>query len=182
MIVLTVSLIMLGVISCSPSNKSLEEQTDSLLYYDETMDNGIIRMNSIKYSDSIKTNTNCYLYQIERQPDSTLPNVKDQYSELVYLDNRIDVHILKNGKEFFRHSFVKSDFKSFLDEGFMKYGILEGFVFDRTTGNSLRFATSVSFPQSDMYIPLIVTINNQGQYDIQRDNIMEEASSNTSEE
>ena len=161
MIVLTVSLIMLGVISCSPCNKSLEEQTDSLLYYDETMDNGIIRMNSIKYSDSIKTNTNCYLYQIERQPDSTLPNVKDQYSELVYLDNRIDVHILKDGKEFFRHSFVKSDFKSFLDEG---------------------FATSVSFPQSDMYIPLIVTINNQGQYDIQRDNIMEEASSNTSEE
>ena len=61
-----------------------------------------------------------------------------------------------------------------MDEGFKANGVLEGFVFDDVTDGGLRFATSVSYPQSDMYIPLTVIIAADGTIAISRETVLEE--------
>ena len=65
------------------------------------------------------------------------------------MDNHITLTITQDGKQLFQKIFTKADFSSYLDEGFKKNGILEGFVFDQAVPKGLRFATSVSYPQSD---------------------------------
>ena len=42
-------------------------------------------------------------------------------------------------------------------------------MFDKVEGNNLLFAASVCHPQTDEYIPLVVTLNNLGQVAIRVD-------------
>ena len=51
--------------------------------------------------------------------------------------------------------------------------MLEGLVFDMVTPQGLRFATSICYPRSDLYIPLVVTIDAAGQMTIERDEILD---------
>ena len=51
--------------------------------------------------------------------------------------------------------------------------VIEGFVFDKAEGNQLFFAASVCHPQTDEYIPLIVTVSNFGEVGISRDQDLE---------
>ena len=46
-------------------------------------------------------------------------------------------------------------------------------MFDRVEGNYLIFAGSVSHPQTDEYIPLVITLSNFGDVDISRDTQMD---------
>ena len=41
------------------------------------------------------------------------------------------------------------------------------------TPQGLRFATSICYPRSDLYIPLVVTIDASGQMTIERDEILD---------
>ena len=78
-----------------------------------------------------------------------------------------------DGGDFYSKVFTKADFANYLDKGFRDNGLLEGFVFDDTTEEGLRFATSVSYPQSDMYISLIVTVKANGTIVVSKDNLIE---------
>ena len=51
--------------------------------------------------------------------------------------------------------------------------MLEGLVFDKAEGNSLRFAASVSHPQTDEYIPIVVMVSRMGELTFSRDNTIE---------
>ena len=51
-------------------------------------------------------------------------------------------------------------------------------MFDDTTEEGLRFATSISYPQSDMYIPLTVTVKTNGSIVIAKENLIETESEN----
>jgi hypothetical protein len=50
---------------------------------------------------------------------------------------------------------------------------LEGLVFDKAEGDWLEFAASVSHPQTDEYIPLIVRLSRMGEISIKRDSQMD---------
>ena len=50
---------------------------------------------------------------------------------------------------------------------------MEGIVFDKIDGNNLVFAGSVSHPQTDEYIPLVVPVSNFGDVSIKRDELMD---------
>ena len=69
--------------------------------------------------------------------------------------------------------FTKSTFDAQLDDDYRQTGILEGLVFDKVDGNNLVFAGSVSHPQTDEYIPLVVTVSNFGNVTIKRDDQMD---------
>ena len=74
---------------------------------------------------------------------------------------------------FFKKSFVKKDFDACLDDDYRTTGILEGLVFDKVDGQSLVFAASVSHPQTDEYIPLLVRVSRTGNISIVRDTQMD---------
>ena len=78
-----------------------------------------------------------------------------------------------DGSVFFKKVFTKATFDAQLDDDYRQTGILEGLVFDKVDGNNLVFAGSVSHPQTDEYIPLVVTVSNFGNVTIKRDDQMD---------
>lgn len=111
-----------------------------------------------------------YEVRVERKADSEMPLALDEQGNKYY-DNRITLSIQRpDGTEFFRHTFTKESFASYVDEANMK-GALLGIVFDRAEGASLWFAASVGSPDkmSDEYVPLLLKISRGGGISIARD-------------
>jgi acetyl-CoA carboxylase alpha subunit len=55
--------------------------------------------------------------------------------------------------------------------------MLEGLVFDTTVPEGLRFATSICYPRSDLYIPLVIIIDSNGKMSVQKDQILDASES-----
>ena len=87
-----------------------------------------------------------------------------------------------DGSVFFKKTFTKKSFDSFIDDDYRKTGILEGLVFDKNEGNVLRFAASVSHPNTDEYIPLLVKIDRKGNMTIEHDTNLDTTSNDDEEE
>jgi len=162
------------LISCGNKSNSQAEQQDTFLAFDESINHGVIEMDEFHITDSVRLKNHTYVYDILRVPDSTLAKVREQESQTLYCDNHVELRILKDGAAFFKQTFTKNTFVQYLDEGFKSNGILEGFVFDDITDAGLRFATSVSYPQTDMYIPLTVVITPDGAMTVSRETVLEE--------
>lgn len=114
-----------------------------------------------------------YQVAIQRVADDSLRMVKDETGQK-FVDNRITLKIIRaDGSVFFARTFTKSAFDAQLDDDYRQTGILEGIVFDKVDGNNLVFAGSVSHPQTDEYIPLVITVSNFGDVTIKRDDQMD---------
>ncbi len=127
------------------------------------------------YSDSRDVNWigRSYHLDINRQPSDSLPMVKDEIGQQ-FVDNCITLVVSRqDGSKFYSHKFTKKDFDKYLDDDYRKTGILEGLVFDKAEGDWLEFAASVSHPQTDEYIPLIVRLSRMGEISIKRDSQMD---------
>ena len=114
-----------------------------------------------------------YQIEVSRTACDSLAMVKDELGQQ-FVDNRIVLKVIRSdGSIFCTKTFTKAAFNASLDDDYRKTGILEGFVFDRAEGNQLFFAASVSHPQTDEYIPLVVTLSNFAEVGIFRDNTIE---------
>ena len=114
-----------------------------------------------------------YQVIINRVADDSLQMVQDETGQK-FVDNRITLRVIRaDGSVFFKKVFTKGNFDAQLDDDYRKTGILEGLVFDKVDGNNLVFAGSVSHPQTDEYIPLLVTVSNFGAVTIKRDDQMD---------
>ena len=114
-----------------------------------------------------------YQIDIRRVADDSLRMVKDENGQQ-YVDNHITLKVIRqDGSVFFSRTFTKASFNDYLDDDYRATGILEGLVFDRVEGNNLIFAGSVSHPQTDEYIPLVITLSNFGDVSISRDTQMD---------
>ena len=114
-----------------------------------------------------------YQVIINRVADDSLRMVQDETGQK-FIDNRITLRVIRaDGSVFFKKVFTKSSFDAQLDDDYRQTGILEGLVFDKVDGNNLVFAGSVSHPQTDEYIPLVVTVSNFGNVTIKRDDQMD---------
>ena len=114
-----------------------------------------------------------YQVFINRVADDSLRIVQDETGQK-FVDNRITLRVVRaDGSVFFKKVFTKSTFDAQLDDDYRQTGILEGLVFDKVDGNNLIFAGSVSHPQTDEYIPLVVTVSNFGNVTIKRDDQMD---------
>lgn len=130
------------------------------------------KMQEYRSMRSVNWHGETYTYNIHRSVDESLPVVKDENGTKFY-DNKIDMTVTHNGQSFFSKTFTKSTFSSYLDAGYKEKGILEGLVFDKVNGNCLQFAASVSLPQTDEYIPLVVKLSPDGSISIARDTQMD---------
>lgn len=120
--------------------------------------------------------------EIQRLPDDSLPMVKDETGQ-EHIDNRIILTIKRSdGSMFFAKTFTKTTFDNYLDSDYRKTGVLEGLVFDKIFDEKLRFAASVSHPQTDEYIPLVVDVSRQGTMTIARDTQMDTNGSSEDDE
>ena len=114
-----------------------------------------------------------YQVFINRVADDSLRMVQDETGQK-FVDNRITLRVVRaDGSVFFKKVFTKATFDAQLDDDYRQTGILEGLVFDKVDGKNLVFAGSVSHPQTDEYIPLVVTVSNFGNVTIKRDDQMD---------
>ena len=129
-----------------------------------------VRMQDYNQATDIKWLGKDYQVVVSRTPDDSLRMVKDETGQK-YVDNRISLRVIRaDGSVFFNRSFTKAAFESLLNDDYRKTGVLEGLVFDRVEGNNLFFAASVGHPQTDEYIPMVVTVSNLGDVGIKLDN------------
>ena len=130
---------------------------------------GPIRMQEYKQSKGVQWLGKPYQIEIHRVADDSLKMVKDETGQK-FVDNRISLRIVRaDGSVFFSRSFTKAAFEGHLDNDYRQTGILEGLVFDKVEGNNLFFAASVCHPQTDEYIPLVVTVSNLGEVGVRLD-------------
>lgn len=107
--------------------------------------------------------------EIRRVADDSLRMVADETGQK-HIDNRITLTVSRpDGSVFLKKTFTKATFDAYLDDDYRNTGILEGLVFDKVEGGRLRFAASVSHPQTDEYIPLVVDISRDGAMTMARD-------------
>ena len=132
-----------------------------------------IRMQDYKDVKDVQWLGKQYQVEVTRTACDSLAMVKDESGQQ-FVDNRIVLKVIRqDGSVFCTKTFTKSAFSACLNDDYRKTGILEGFVFDKAEGNQLFFAASVCHPQTDEYIPMVVTVSNFGEVGIARDQQME---------
>ncbi len=132
-----------------------------------------IRMQDYRQATDVQWLGKQYQVEVSRTASDSLAMVKDELGQQ-FVDNRIVLKVIRqDGSVFCTKTFTKAAFNSCLDDDYRKTGILEGLVFDKVEGNQLFFAASVSHPQTDEYIPLVVTLSNFGEVSVSRDDTIE---------
>lgn len=128
-----------------------------------------IRQSDYDKQTEVQWGGNTYRVAIHRQPNDSLPMVKDEMGQK-FVDNEVTVSVTRaDGTIFFERTFTKSSFNSSLDDDYRKTGILDGLVFDKANGSNLEFAGSVSHPQTDEYIPIRLVLDRMGSVTTKRD-------------
>ena len=126
------------------------------------------RMKVYDLTDSVTLGSHLFVYTIHREADDSLKVVVDENGDK-FVDNYYDLTILRDGANFFRRRFTKLSFGSQLDETFRKNGILDGFRFMTAKEGKLSFGVCVSFPESDMSEPFVLTIGPDGSFTLEPD-------------
>ena len=128
-----------------------------------------IRMQDYKDIKDVQWLGKQYQIEVSRTACDSLAMVKDESGQQ-FVDNRIVLRVIRqDGTVFCTKTFTKSAFSACLNDDYRKTGILEGFVFDKAEGNQLFFAASVCHPQTDEYIPMVVSVSSLGEVGIRRD-------------
>lgn len=154
-----VGCLILSMAACSEKKKSDDIITERV---ERPQPQDPLRLQPYAESKDFSWIGRAYHLNINRQPSDSLPMVKDEIGQ-EFVDNSITLEILRqDGTVFYRHEFTKKDFDKYLDDDYRATGILEGLVFDKPNGDWLEFAASVSHPQTDEYIPLIVRLSRTG--------------------
>ena len=166
------ALAFVGLITVSCGKK--KQHDDIIVQETETpQPQAPIRMQDYKDVKDIQWLGKQYQIEVTRTADDSLKLVKDETGQQ-FVDNRITLRVIRtDGSIFCTKTFTKSAFDGCLDDDYRKTGILEGFVFDKAEGNQLFFAASVCHPQTDEYIPMVVTVSNFGDVGITKDQQME---------
>jgi len=129
-----------------------------------------IRQQPLTLQQHVRWGEGTYEIKIERQPADSLPLVKGAQGQ-EYVDNSVRLTITRSdGSQFFDHHFTKQAFDACLDNTFRRQGILDGMAYDTIANGRLRFGVNVAFPEADdMYMPLVLTLDRQGKYNMARD-------------
>lgn len=158
--------------ACSSKDKGGKEGIQVLMQ-DSTEVAGPERMQVSDVKTSFTYKGKEYQSAVVRRPDESLPVVKNEQGEL-FVDNRITLRLTCGGKQVVDKVFTKEDFASLVDAKFLKHSILEGLVYDKTTPQGIIYAASVCYPQSDLYVPIRLTIAADGKISMAKEELMEE--------
>ena len=120
-------------------------------------------------TDSVKNAGHTYVYSILRTPSDSLPQVTDDMDDK-YKDNTIRLTLRRDGNEYFNKTFTKATFAQSIDKEFYNNAILDGIRFIRVEpGQGLVFSFAVSYPDSDMSVPFLMTIADNGSFTFVKD-------------
>lgn len=158
--------------ACSSSPKRGKEEI-MVLVQDGTAKDIPQRMPETAVKVPISYRGKEYQSCVERQPDESLPVVKNEQGES-FIDNRITLRITCGNKQIIDRSFTKESFASLAGTGFMKSALLEEIVYDKTTPQGFTYAVSICHPQTDFYVPVRLTVTPDGKVSMVKEEIQED--------
>lgn len=164
--------IMIVFSACGGENKKTEEKS-LLLTHDSIDARGLQRMQVSKAEVDIQFKGKDYHSFISRTPDEELPTVKDENGNR-FVDNKIQLRLTRGNEQIFNMTFTKKNFASIVGEDFLSKSILEGMVYNKTTPQGFVYAASVCYPQTDLYVPLTITITADGKMTMAKEELLEE--------
>lgn len=159
------------IASCASRSKSGEDV--QVLMKDSTVTSAPQRMQVSDTKVTITYKGKEYRSSVVRRPDDSLPVVKNEQGEK-FVDNSITLRITCGGKQIVDKVFTKESFASLVDARFMKYAILEGLVYDKTTPQGILYAASICYPQTDLYVPLRLTVSADGKISMAKEELLED--------
>lgn len=167
-------LLSLAVAVTACGGKKGTSNNESILTTMDSMDaRGLQRMQISKSETDFKFKGKDYHSMVSRTPDESLPHVTNDMGD-TYLDNKIVLRLTCGNEKVFDKTFTKNDFSSVVDAGFLSKSVLEGIVYDKTTPQGIVYAASVCYPQTDLYMPLSITITADGKMSIQKVDMLED--------
>ena len=150
------------IVACSGTAE--KKQSDiRVLMQDSTDAHGLQRMTARKSEIDIKYKGKEYHSFISRTPNDSLPRVVSQMGN-TYVDNQIVLRLTRGNERIFSRTFTKKQFASLIGEDFMAKSILEGIAYDKTTPEGFVYAASICYPQTDLYVPVSITISTDGMH------------------
>lgn len=96
------------------------------------------------YAQSVKLGGQEFVISITRKADPGQPIVTDELGKQFY-DNRVEVNITSNGRDFFHHSYTREAFEDFLHENEKQGTVLLGMAYDpeKSDGHAIRLGAQV---------------------------------------
>lgn len=168
-------LLPLAVVATACGGKKGTSNNESTLATMDSVDaQGLQRMQTSKSEIDFKFKGKDYHSMVSRTPDESLPHVTNEMGD-TYVDNKIVLRLTRGSEKVFDKTFTKNDFSSVVDAKFLSNSVLEGIVYDKTTPQGIVYAASVCYPQTDLYMPLSITITADGKMSIQKVDMLEEA-------
>ena len=150
-----------------------EKKTEQDTWTAPQYETKIHKMPDYRIQNNTKMGGHTYTYEIMRTASDSLPKVKDDLDDL-FADNTIRLTIHRDGTTYFDKTFTKKVFASSMDKQFLHNSILDGIRFVRAeAGQGLTFSFAVSYPESDMSIPFLVTIDDNGAFSFVKDDNLE---------
>ena len=172
-IIIILCLLMVALVSCRQRTQKDPDNYVVESIKEDVISNEIHQLQTISSSSSADFKGRTYTMNVVRKADVTLPIVTDVQG-LKYYDNIITLEITTDGRLFVNKIFNKNTFASYLESDFIQHAILEGLVFDKVTDYGLMFAASVSYPESDLYVPFHVTVLPNGTLSIDKADLMDD--------
>lgn len=164
--------LVVAVSACSGKKENASHES-VLVKMDSIDAHGLQRMQTSKSEIDIKFKGKDYHSLVSRTPDESLPHVSNEMGD-TYVDNKILLRLTRGKESVLNKTFTKNDFSSVVDERFLSKSVLEGIVFDKTTPQGIVYAASVCYPQTDLYVPLSITVSADGKMSIKKVDILEE--------
>lgn len=132
----------------------------------------INRLPEYHFEDDVQVGDRTYHYTLHREAVDSLGSVCDEYGDH-YVNTFYELTIRRDGKEFYHKRFTKQTLGSKLSADFRKNGILDGFRFNRAEDGKLIFSLCVSYPDSDLSTPFLLTIGPDGSSTLTEDQFMD---------
>lgn len=171
-------LIMLPFLLCCKRDSKKESPVvkDGKILIEKTMQTPMERkrMQPVQSEQSVVLKNKTFQSVITCTPNDTLPKVTSVNGD-VFIDNQINLKILNGTQLVVNKTFTKHNFASLVSTGFLKRAILEGMVYDKTLPEGIAYAVSLSFPQSDLYVPITMVVNEAGVVHMERVEVLDEA-------
>lgn len=164
----------LAVAVAACGGKKGNKDNESVLVKMDSVDaHGLQRMQTSRSETDIKFKGKEYHSLVSRTPDESLPHVTNEMGD-TYVDNKIVLRLTRGDATVVNKTFTKNDFASVVDAKFLSKSVLEGIVFDKTAPEGIVYAASVCYPQTDLYVPLSITITADGKMSIKKVDVLEE--------
>ena len=157
--------------SCS-LQKNKEHENVRILMKDSVENSLPQKMPKSESKINLNYKGKAYVSIITRRPDERQALVKNQQGD-TFIDNLITLHIKSDDKTIVNKEFVKTDFASLINARFMNNAILENLIYTETTTEGFVYVASISYPQSDLYVPIKLTVTPNGNIKMEKEELLD---------